>query len=360
MAKTLLAVHAHPDDETITTGGTLARYGAEGVRTIVVTCTRGDLGEVRDPALLAGVSSVADLRDRELDAATARLGVSRVVRLGYSDSGMAGMPENHRPGAFFAADLAEAAARLVEVIERERPQVMLAYDATGGYGHPDHVKAHQVAVAAFEASGAARPARLYFVRFPRSWSREFVQALREAGIDAPGSAAAGADAGPNVPDIGTDDGLVTTRIDVRPYVRTKRAALTCHKSQMPADHFLMRMPDALAKRLWAYEFFSREDTSPAAAATRTTAESPAATRRGGTGGEAPDPHRAADDAFAQRPPLHRAADDAVSGAQSAAWRGGITSGADESAATPRSDRGDALEWLGRREGLESDLFAGLG
>src|SRR5712691_10483231 len=166
MAKTLLAVHAHPDDETITMGGTLARYSAEGVRTIVVTCTRGDLGEVRDPILLAGASSVADLRDRELDAAARRLGVSRVVRLGYSDSGMAGWPENHRPGAFFAADLAEAAERVVEIIEQERPQVMVAYDATGGYGHPDHVKAHHVTVKAFESSGAARPARLYFVRLP--------------------------------------------------------------------------------------------------------------------------------------------------------------------------------------------------
>jgi len=124
-------------------GGTLARCSAEGALTIVVTCTHGDLGEVRDPAL-------------------------------------------------------GAAARLAEVIKRERPQVMLAYDATGGYGHPDHVKAHQVAVAAVEASGSARPARLYFVRFPLTWSREFVRALRQAGIDAPGSAVAGADAGPEV------------------------------------------------------------------------------------------------------------------------------------------------------------------
>src|SRR3989442_12296799 len=99
MAKSLLAVHAHPDDETLTMGRTLARYGAEGVRTIVVTCTRGDLGEVRDPALLVDAQTVADLRDRELDAAIRRLGVSRLVRLGYSDSGMAGWPENQRPGA---------------------------------------------------------------------------------------------------------------------------------------------------------------------------------------------------------------------------------------------------------------------
>jgi N-acetyl-1-D-myo-inositol-2-amino-2-deoxy-alpha-D-glucopyranoside deacetylase len=252
----LLAVHAHPDDETITTGGTLARYSAEGVRTIVVTCTRGDLGEVSDPRLLEG--SVGSLRDRELEAAVRCLGVSRLVNLGYFDSGMPGWPENHRPGAFFAADVAEAAERLVEVIRQERPQVIVSYDQTGGYGHPDHLKAHQVVVAAFEASGQVQPAKLYFVRFPLGWSRAFVRALRAAGIDAPGSAPTGADAGPDVLEIGVPDSLVTTAIDVRQYVPLKRAALACHASQMPPDHFLMRMPPALAERQWHYEYFSRE------------------------------------------------------------------------------------------------------
>jgi LmbE family N-acetylglucosaminyl deacetylase len=349
MAKTLLAVHAHPDDETITMGGTLARYSAAGVRTVVVTCTRGDLGEVRDPSLLIGAESVADLRDRELDAATARLGVSRVVRLGYSDSGMAGWPENYRPGAFHAADLGEAAARLVEVIDQERPQVMLAYDATGGYGHPDHVKAHQVAVAAFEASGVARPARLYFVRFPLSWSREFVRALREAGIDAPGSAAAGADAGPDVTEIGTDDSLVTTRIDVRSYVAIKRAALACHKTQMSGDHFLMRMPDALAQRLWAYEFFSRADTSPPA--DEDAAERPSLSRVADdtvTGGSSL--HRTRDDAITEVPAQHPAAGDAAFGERSLRR-------AAESGVARHADIGESNNGF---EGLESDLFAGLG
>src|SRR5258708_3826245 len=154
--RTLLAVHAHPDDETITIGGTLARYSAEGVRTIVVTCTRGDLGEVRNQPALERLD-VGALRDVELEVAIQRLGVSRLVQLGYSDSGMAGWPENYRPGAFFAADLSAAAAKLIEVIEQEQPQVIVAYDETGGYGHPDHVKAHQVALAAYAASGPAQP-----------------------------------------------------------------------------------------------------------------------------------------------------------------------------------------------------------
>jgi N-acetyl-1-D-myo-inositol-2-amino-2-deoxy-alpha-D-glucopyranoside deacetylase len=254
--RTLLAVHAHPDDETITTGGTLARYSAAGVRTVVVTCTRGDLGWVFDPTLVG--QEVGALRDRELESAVEMLGVSHLVRLGYADSGMAGSPENVRPGAFLAADLRSAADRLVEILEEERPQVMLAYDATGGYGHPDHVKAHQVAVAAFQAAGGARPTKLYFVRFPLTWSRQFVRALREAGIDAPGSAPAGADAGPDLREIGVPDDVVTTAIDVREYVQTKLAALACHRSQLTADHFLRRMSPELARRLWAYEYFSQE------------------------------------------------------------------------------------------------------
>jgi N-acetyl-1-D-myo-inositol-2-amino-2-deoxy-alpha-D-glucopyranoside deacetylase len=258
--RTLLAVHAHPDDETITMGGTLARYSAEGVRTIVVTCTRGDLGEIRNKRVRN--ADVATLRDRELEAAIQRLGVSRLVRLGYSDSGMAGWPENFRPGAFFATDLTEAATRLVDVIREERPQVMVGYDETGGYGHPDHIKAHQVAVAAYAASGAAQPAKLYFVRLPLTRSRDFVQSLREAGIDAPASAATGADSGPDVLEVGVPDHLITAAIDVRKYVEAKRAALACHATQMPPTHPLMRMPNSLAQRLWAFEYYSRQAALP--------------------------------------------------------------------------------------------------
>jgi N-acetyl-1-D-myo-inositol-2-amino-2-deoxy-alpha-D-glucopyranoside deacetylase len=145
-------------------------------------------------------------------------------------------------------------------VQQERPQVLVTYDETGGYGHPDHLKAHQVAMAAFEASAARgyRPAKLYFVRLPLGWSRDFVRALRESGIEAPGSAPSGADAGPEVNEIGVPDHLVTTAIDVRAYVPIKRAALACHESQMPPSHFLMRMPLGLAERVWRNEYFSRE------------------------------------------------------------------------------------------------------
>jgi LmbE family N-acetylglucosaminyl deacetylase len=249
VARTLLAVHAHPDDESITTGGTLARYAAEGVRTVLVTCTGGDLGEVA----FDHDEAVGSLRARELADAACVLGLSRVVQLGYADSGMAGWPDNHRAGAFFAAPLEEARARLLRIFGEEQPDVVLTYDETGGYGHPDHLKAHQVTLAAWQAAPARK---LYFVRIPLGWSRRFVNALRAAGISAPSTAAAGAGGGTD--EVGVADELVTTEVDVRAYVETKRAAIACHRSQMPADHFLMRMPHRLATTLWACEFFSRE------------------------------------------------------------------------------------------------------
>jgi len=251
MPRTLLAVHAHPDDESITTGGILARYAAEGVRTVVVTCTGGDLGEVSFDHL----DAVSAVRARELESAARVLGVSRLVNFGYADSGMPGLAENNRPGAFWSADLQEAAQRLVSILNEERPDVVVTYDETGGYGHPDHVKAHQVTVAAWQAAPARK---LYFVRFPLRLSRQFVASLRAEGIHAPASAASGADAGPDVHEIGVADELITTAVDVSAYVETKRQALACHRSQMPPDHFLMRMSKSLATSLWACEYFSRE------------------------------------------------------------------------------------------------------
>lgn len=254
-ARTLVAIHAHPDDESITMGGTLARYSAEGVRTVVVTCTSGDMGAVLDPTLVG--RPVATIRAQELARATATLGVHRVVDLGYADSGMAGEAWNHRPGAFWAAELDQAATRLLKVLDEERPQVVVTYDETGGYGHPDHLKAHLVTVEAFRRA-AIEAARLFFIRFPLTWSREFVASLRAHGIDAPGSAPAGADAGPGVAEIGTDDRLVTTRVDVRRYIHVKLRALERYASQLPPEHFLRQMPPELAARLWSHEFYSLE------------------------------------------------------------------------------------------------------
>src|SRR5919197_139105 len=150
-ARTLVAVHAHPDDECIGTGGVLARYSAEGVRTVLITCTDGAVGEISDPAL-ASPENLAEVRARELDEAVRILGISRSVRLGYRDSGMAGTADNHHPASLAQADLASVVQRVLQVIEEEQPQVVVTYDERGGYGHPDHIRAHQVAVAAVDAS----------------------------------------------------------------------------------------------------------------------------------------------------------------------------------------------------------------
>ena len=266
IGRTLMAVHAHPDDECITTGGILARYNAEGARTVVVTCTRGDLGGISDPTL-AGPLSLDDLRARELARALDILGGTRSVQLGYRDSGMAGAPANAHPDSFHQADLEEATRRLVRVVREERPDVLVTYDETGGYGHPDHVKAHQVTVAAFKAAGdpdtfpeVGAPwsvAKLYFVVFSHAWVDYFVQTLRAAGIDAPSSAPAGIDAGAPAGTFGIPDELVTTVVDVAAYAATKRAALAAHGSQLGPDHFLMRIPPELVPEVWSHEHFRR-------------------------------------------------------------------------------------------------------
>lgn len=264
MARTLLAVHAHPDDESITTAGVLAHCAAAGVRTVVVTCTRGDKGEIAD-GRLASTDNLDIVRGRELEEACRILGVSRVVRLGYGDSGMVNAPADEPTATFCGADIDGATRRLVAVLREEQPDVVVGYDETGGYGHPDHVRAHQLTVAAFSAAGDPSrfpetgapwtPRKLYFVVFPATWSRHFVQRLREAGIEAPLSAPAGANAGDTIEHFGVPDDRVTAAVAVTPFVAAKRAALAAHRTQMPPDHFLMRMSGDLAGELWAYEWF---------------------------------------------------------------------------------------------------------
>src|ERR1700716_1519966 len=221
--RVLLAVHAHPDDECLGRGGILARYGAEGVRTVLVTCTDGAVGEISDPAL-ATPDNLAEVRSRELDESVRILGINRLYKLGYRDSGMAGTADNANPRSFHQANLDEAVERVVQVVRAEHPQVIVTYDERGGYGHPDHIRAHQVAVAAFEAAGDARrfpaagpawaPSRLYYSVVPRSAMLRFMERLREAGIEMPFSRP-DSDTSPEAPEempFGVEDDRVTTTI----------------------------------------------------------------------------------------------------------------------------------------------------
>ncbi len=260
-----MAVHAHPDDECIGTGGILARYGAEGVRTVLVTCTDGAVGEISDAAL-ATPENLAGVRARELDESVRILGIQRLVKLGYRDSGMQGTADNDNPASFHRADFDAAVARVVGLMREERPDVVVTYDENGGYGHPDHIRAHQVAVAAFEAAGDAgrfpeagaawSPAKLYYAVIPRSGFKRFAELLREAGIEAPFSAES-EEGGAAEPTFGVSDERVTTLVDVREYIDTKRSALAAHATQMGQEQFFMRLPPPLFKEIFGRETFQR-------------------------------------------------------------------------------------------------------
>ena len=178
-AHTLLAVHAHPDDEVISTGGILARYAGEGVQTVVVTCTDGSQG-FGPGGVLPGEPGhdpdrVAAVRRKELERACAELGVAHLEMLGYRDSGMAGWAGNLAPDAFCNVAVEQAAARVATLIDLYRPQVIVTYDEHGGYGHPDHIQAHRVAVAAADRTD---PAKVYFTARSRA-SAERMQQLRD-------------------------------------------------------------------------------------------------------------------------------------------------------------------------------------
>ncbi|MBA3824768.1 MAG: PIG-L family deacetylase, partial [Ktedonobacterales bacterium] len=159
----VMMVHAHPDDEAVATGGTLAHYSAHGARTILVTCTRGEEGEIVVPELKAeiadsapsveiGQERLAVVRERELAEAVAALGISQFYSLGYRDSGMAGTEANAHPRAFTNVPIPTSVAQLVEIVRRERPHVLVSYNAYGGYGHPDHIMAYRITALAFDAA----------------------------------------------------------------------------------------------------------------------------------------------------------------------------------------------------------------
>ncbi len=259
----LLCVHPHPDDESIACGGVLARYAAEGMQVAVVTCTRGEEGDnlagidLGDEELLAH-------RDRELADALAALGVVDHTHLGYRDSGMAGTPANDHPDAFAGADLYEAAARLARVIRRLRPGVVVSDDEHGTYGHPDHVMAHRVTERAVtlaadpwwvtpDAGAPWQVAKRYVHTLSKGRMLRAHRRLTEAGLPSP-FGEEGVVEQADLP-FGTDDEAVTTRVDVRPWLERKRAALTAHRSQIGTDSFFLNTPEPLAGEVFGVEEF---------------------------------------------------------------------------------------------------------
>jgi N-acetyl-1-D-myo-inositol-2-amino-2-deoxy-alpha-D-glucopyranoside deacetylase len=262
----LLCVHPHPDDEAIACGGVLARAAAEGVRTVVVTCTGGEEGEN-----LAGIDlgdvPLVEHRRRELAEAIAILGVSTHHLLGYRDSGMVGTPPNDHPDCFHMADLEEASLRLAGIIRAERPDAVVSDDANGSYGHPDHIKANRVTIRAValaadsSADVAGEPwqvPRRYVHTFSRSRLVTAHLALLAAGLPSP----FGEDDEPDP--FGSPDGDVTTRVDVRQHVTTKLAAMRAHASQVGEDSFFMNVPEDMVGEFLGVEEFILEGGVPLA------------------------------------------------------------------------------------------------
>lgn len=260
---TLLAVHAHPDDESICTAGTFARYAAAGVRTALVCCTRGEEGEIRDPTLDVAEAQprLGAIREAELRAAAAVLGIAEVHLLGYRDSGMSGTASSADPRSFIKADPDEAAERLAVIVRALRPQVVVTYDERGGYGHRDHCMAHRVTRlaierAAHEGAGGTgwTVSKLYYTVLARSvvtWINEQMQAR---GLAAPFG-------GPH-PDLkvrqGTvPDELINARIDVHGYLEAARRALRAHRTQIPESDVLLALPDDIAAEAFAVEHYIR-------------------------------------------------------------------------------------------------------
>jgi len=262
----MLLVHAHPDDESIETGATMARYAAEGARVTLVTCTLGELGEVIPPELAhlaAGADGgLGEYRIGELAAACAALGVSDHRFLGgpgrYRDSGMMGLPSNDAPGCFWQADVEEAAGELLGVIREVRPQVMISYDDNGFYGHPDHIQAHRVAWRAFALAGGL-VSKFYATAMPRSVLAVAIESLRAGSAD--GSVPGG---GPRFTEVtsvddlpfGVPDEAVTTEIDATAYLEQKLAAMRAHATQIAVDSPFFAFSDNVGQRAFGREYYT--------------------------------------------------------------------------------------------------------
>lgn len=268
-SRRLMLVHAHPDDETINNGATMARYVAEGVGVTLLTCTLGEEGEVLVPELAQLAADQADqlggYRIGELAAAMAALGVTDWRFLGgaghYRDSGMMDTPANDRPRAFWRADLAEAVAHAVAVVREVRPQVLVTYDEIGGYGHPDHIQAHRVAMGAVDAAAdpAYRPdlgeawtvAKVYWNAMPRSVVQRGIDALAALGEESPFAALGDLD---EVPFAVADD-VVTTEVDGRAYADRKEAAMRAHPTQMTVDGPFFALSNNLGQQVLGTEHY---------------------------------------------------------------------------------------------------------
>ena len=245
---TLLLVPGHPDDESISTGGVMLKAKAHGHRVVLVTATRGEVGEIYNMDEAASRPRLGEIRTEELRAAAEILGVDRQEFLGYRDSGMVDTPDNKDPRSFHQAKLEDAASKLAILLREERPDVVVTYAEDGVYGHPDHIKAHHVTNAALEMLGREGMAvkKLYYTAIPRSMMEAFIQQMPEEARQAVGG---------NMRIAGTPDELVTTKVDVHDYVERKRDAFRAHVSQNDPNSWFATMQDQIYEMAFGTEYY---------------------------------------------------------------------------------------------------------
>jgi N-acetyl-1-D-myo-inositol-2-amino-2-deoxy-alpha-D-glucopyranoside deacetylase len=260
---TLMIVHAHPDDEVIGSGGTLAYYSDAGINTVLVTATLGEEGEivVNDLDTPENHARLAEIRLEELRKATEILGIKHQEFLGYRDSGMVGMPSNEHPACFHQADLAEATGRLVRLVRDYRPQVLVSYNAVGGYGHPDHIACHKVTLAAFNAAAdptryletgpAWTPLKLYEMSRPREQTQQGWEQMRARGMKTPLD-----NPDYDITRFTVPMAQITTALDVSAYMQRKRAALLEHRTQIAVDGPFFAMPEDISRQWFGVEYFT--------------------------------------------------------------------------------------------------------
>ena len=245
---TIVSFHAHPDDEAIASGGTLARAAAAGHRVVLVFATRGELGEPV-PGVLEPGEQLAMRRSAECYTSAAALGAKRVEFLGFTDSGMMGEPSNDAPFCFWQADVEYAARTLAVLLDQEEPDVLTIYDDNGVYGHPDHIQVHRVGKRAGELSAVPVVAQ---GTVNRDWMQ---RGFRESGRE-----------GDVPPNMGKPESEITHRVEAVDFVAQKRESMRAHASQMAPDHFLLALPDAMFALGMGTEFYIvDEPPSPAAA-----------------------------------------------------------------------------------------------
>ena len=259
-APSILLVHAHPDDETINNGATMAKYIAEGANVTLVTCTRGEEGEILVPHLAhlssQNLDGLALIREVELANAMKALGVTDHRFLGaphvkYRDSGMMGTPPNERPDVFWQADLDTAANYLVDIILEVKPDILITYDEFGGYGHPDHIQAHRVAMRAAELVKDRFDIRkIYWNTMPRSVIQSGIDAMKAQGSDF-----FGAESADDLP-FAKPDELVTSHVDGNDYVDKKMAAMAAHPTQIALDGPFFALSNQIGLTVWGHEYYT--------------------------------------------------------------------------------------------------------